>query len=105
MNNKQSESDPFIIIRDHRSKQAAQRLCLRLLDINTIESKPAPVLKKSTYSFEDKENCHFSLFEEDESKEILRKIPTPNNKELINYDDYDEPSINLRWDDEMKNQE
>ena len=81
-----NKEDPFIIIKDHRIKQAQQRACLRLLDINTLETR-VPTSIKRTYSYEDKENCN--LFGEDVSEQILRKIPKPHHNELINYSDYD----------------
>ena len=60
-----NKEDAFIIIRDHRTKQANQRLCLRVLDANTLANRTQPTLVKRPYSYEDKENCN--LLGEDDS--------------------------------------
>ena len=82
--NKEKE-DPFIIIKDHRTKQANQRVCLRVLDANLMDTR-TPNLVRRSYSYEDKENC---MFLEDESQQMLKMLPKPSHSELINYSEYD----------------
>lgn len=60
-----NSEDPFIIIKDHRTKQANQRMCFRVLDANTLEHRPPSMIRKP-YSYEDKENCH--LFEDEDPR-------------------------------------
>jgi hypothetical protein len=54
--NKEDFEDPFIIVKDHRSKQVRERLCLRVLDINTVGNRvPQSVnLVRKPYIYEDK---------------------------------------------------
>lgn len=95
--------DPFIIIRNYRHSRPAQedplplalapqppapRLFLRELDPNTLVSRGVPMKRSASYCEEDKEN-YYSLLEMDHREELIKKLPTPNQPQLINYADYD----------------
>lgn len=96
--------DPFIIIRNYRHSRLAldepqpqplttpsppaPRLFLRELDPNTLVSRGAPMKRSVSYCEEDKEN-YYSLLEMDHREELIKKLPTPNQSQLINYADYD----------------
>ena len=79
-----NKQDPFIIIKNYRSKESQQRVTLRVLDQNSLGNR-ASKAHQIEYTFEDKEN--YILL--DDEKDYMKKIPAPNQSELINYSEYD----------------
>jgi hypothetical protein len=88
--------DPFIIIKNHRQilqRQAEEnnpppRLFLRELDPNALAARAKPKIASRLYCEEDKEN-YAGMLDFDFEKNIMNSVPKPNNRQLINYEDYD----------------
>ena len=93
--------DPFIIIRNYRQQRQsaleeltpttappASRLFLKELDPNALVNRQVALKRSVNYCEEDKEN-YCSLLETDRREDLMKKLPTPNQFHLINYEEYD----------------
>jgi hypothetical protein len=63
------------------------RVFLRELDPNTLVSRQVQSKPLRVYCEDEKEN--FSCLMELYGEEAMKKLPTPNQSHLINYEDYD----------------
>jgi len=89
--------DPFIIVKNYRQQRQAfldettplppVRIFLRELDTNTLVSRQVQSKTLRVYCEEDKENFNYLM--DLEGEEAMKKLPTPNQSNLINYSDYD----------------
>jgi hypothetical protein len=91
--------DTFIIIRNYRQQRqggeegmgltaSAPRGFLRELDPNALVGRQPAARQARSFCEEDKENFN-SLFGMDLGEELMKKLPKPNQSQLINYSDYD----------------